>query len=90
VIVIVCAVLLRRSAEDARQKVLARLDDDRIRLHSRDQSAAQVDAMAARVNAVRTGAFAPYSQQPIVRALAATLTALGGPALLDYLYIGGI
>jgi hypothetical protein len=85
-IVVVCAVLLRRGAESVRDRILQLLGDELIRLKGQSEAAAaQVDALIARVRSVRAGAFAPYSQQPIVRAFLLPATTLGGPALLDYL-----
>ena len=80
-----CAVLLRASAEDARRRVLSLLDDDLIRLKgSEGRTGAQIEAMIARVKALHDGAFAPYSQQPLFRALLLPLSTFGGTALLDY------
>ncbi len=89
-IVIVCAVLLRRTAERTRERVLELLNDDLIRVKGHDENAVpQLEAMIARVRRLRTGALAPYSQQPIVHAALATFTTLGGPALLDYFGVVG-
>jgi hypothetical protein len=80
-----CAVLLRNSAEDARRKVLKLLDDDLIRLKGDEgRTGQQIEAMIAQVRALNEGAFAPFSQQPVFRALLLPLSTFGGSALLDY------
>ena len=38
---------------------------------------------------LREGAFSPYSQQPVVRAMLLPLGSLGGTALLEYLLVPG-
>ena len=43
----------------------------------------------ARVEDLREGAFSPYSQQPVVRAMLLPLGSLGGTALLEYLLVPG-
>ena len=81
-----CAILLRRSAEEARQKVLKMLSDDLIRLKGDEgRTGQQIEAMIAQVRALHEGAFAPFSQQPFFRALLLPLSTFGGSALLDWL-----
>jgi hypothetical protein len=42
-----------------------------------------------RVDELREGAFSPFSQQPMVRAMLLPLGSLGGTALLQYLFLPG-
>lgn len=85
-IVVGCAIMLRQSAEAARADALRLLHVDHIRLQGVDsETARQVESLIARVEAMRIGAFAPYTQQPILRALLLPLSTFGGTALLDYL-----
>jgi hypothetical protein len=41
--------------------------------------------MINQIGAFKSGAFAPYSQQPFLRALLLPLGSYGGSALLEYL-----
>jgi hypothetical protein len=93
VIVIGCGIMLRQSAEDLRRRAIRRLSERRIGLLGQDdaarRTAGQVDLMITQIKAIDTGAFAPYSQQPIVRALLLPLSSYGGAALVEYLSIAG-
>lgn len=42
--------------------------------------------MLAEIRALREGAFAPLTQQPLVRALLLPLSGAGGLGLLEYLF----
>ena len=95
-IVILCAILVRMAAENVRERILEILGEDLVRakglkeaqavlLHKKPDLVPQIEALLTRVRSVHTGAFAPYSQQPIVRALLLPLTTFGGPAVLEYL-----
>lgn len=84
-IVSICAVMLRISAERARRKVLDLLGAILLLLKGReDKTAAQVELLMANIRGFREGAFAPYSQQPIFRALLLPLSTFGGSALFDW------
>ncbi len=93
-IVMVCAILLRSGAEGLRQKAIWRLTNARIQLNGMDEAgrrtAGQLDVMIDQIRAFRSGAFAPYSQQPLVRALLLPLTSYGGAALVEYLSIANL
>ena len=81
-----CAILLRESAESARRKVLKLLNDDLIRLKGNEgRTGQQIEAIIAQVRDLHEGAFAPYSAQPLFRALLLPLSTFGGSALLDWL-----
>jgi len=43
--------------------------------------------MLRRVEELRDGAFSPFSQQPLVRAMLLPLGSFGGTALLEYLIL---
>jgi hypothetical protein len=90
-IVIVCAYLLRSGAEDLRRKGVERLEMARLRLLGPDEADRQVASklavMIEDMQAFRVGAFASYSQQPLVRALLLPLTTYGGAALAEYFSI---
>jgi hypothetical protein len=90
-IVMACAILLRMAAERLRRRAIWRLTNSKVKLKSQggegSRVADQIELMITQIRAFDTGAFAPYSQQPIVRALLLPLTSYGGAALLDYLSI---
>jgi len=86
-----CAIVLRSGAEMLRRAAIWRLTNAQVLLKGQDDKARhtadQIDVMIAQIRAFDTGAFAPYSQQPLVRALMLPLTSYGGAALVDYLSI---
>ena len=90
-IVVGCAIALRRAAERLRATAIWRLNNAVLQLDGMGdagrQTAAQLQAMIGQVRAFHDGAFAPYSQQPLVRALLLPLTSYGGSALVEYLSI---
>ena len=45
----------------------------------------QLELLLRRIEELREGAFSPFSQQPVVRAMLLPLGSLGGTALLGYL-----
>ena len=87
-IVTACAVALRLSAEATRAEARRRLTE---RLFiakgqtSGAQYASQLELLLRRIEELREGAFSPFSQQPVVRAMLLPLGSLGGTALLGYL-----
>jgi hypothetical protein len=89
--VICAAVMLRRVAESWRSDVLFRLDDERLcalGTPGASQQVAQLECLSERVGALADGAFAPYSQQPLVRAVLVPAITYGATAGLQYLHIG--
>ena len=89
-IVIGCAIALRAGAESLRRAAIWRLTNAKILLSKDDvgkHTANQIDVMIGQIRAFNTGAFAPYSQQPLVRALLLPLTSFGGSTLVEYLSI---
>ena len=49
------------------------------------QLAGQLELLSRRIEELREGAFSPFSQQPVVRAMLLPLGSLGGTALLSYI-----
>lgn len=91
-IVFVCAVLLRTSAEVFRRKAIWRLTNHIICLKSNRSAdgaplAEQLEVLIQQMRAFRGGAFAPYTQQPAVRALLLPLGSFGGAALIEYMTV---
>ncbi len=88
-----CAIALRLSAEALRARALRRLND-RIMAARQSQDgerlAGQLELLLRRVEELRDGAFTPFSQQPVVRAMLLPLGSFGGTALLEYLLLPGL
>ena len=81
-----------RRAEAARETARRRLRDqitEARSLQDGGQLAGQLELLLRRVEELREGAFSPYSQQPVVRAMLLPLGSLGGTALLEYLLVPG-
>jgi hypothetical protein len=88
--VIASAVALRRSAEFWRGKVRHQLEDERLRAQgsANDRSATQLDSLLERVKSLNEGAFAPYSEQPIVRAVLVPAITYGATLGLQRTHLG--
>jgi hypothetical protein len=91
-IVIACAVALRMSAEATRAEARRRLNERLVRAKGADNGAlaSQLELVMLRIEELREGAFSPFSQQPVVRAMLLPLGGLGGTALLNYLLVPGL
>jgi hypothetical protein len=93
-ILVAAALLLRASAESLKGSALTRLENYRIRaLTPRDPKsteASQLDHLIARVDALGKGAFAPYSQQPLIKAILLPAATYGANLLLQYLNSAGL
>jgi hypothetical protein len=87
-----CAVALRWSAEASRAKARRRINGRLMvaRKSSDDGLADQLEMLLRRVEELHDGAFSPFSQQPVVRAMVLPLGSLGGSALLEYLLLPGL
>jgi hypothetical protein len=91
-IITACAVVLRWTAEESRAKARRRLSQEIIvarNLNDGGHRAGQLEVLLRRVEELREGAFSPFSQQPMVRAMLLPLGSLGGTALLEYLLLPG-
>jgi hypothetical protein len=91
-IVVGCVVALRRAAEDSRARALHRLHEKIIlakRTANGTRRADQLSALAQRIEDLRDGAFSPFSQQPLIRAMLLPLGSFGGVALLEYFLLPG-
>jgi hypothetical protein len=89
--VVGAAVMLRGVAEAWRSDVIFRLDDARLfalrTLGERTAQVTQLDRLSERVRSLSEGAFAPYSQQPLVRAVLVPAITYGATVGLQYLHI---
>jgi hypothetical protein len=90
-VVVGAAVMLRRVLESRRNDVLFKLEDARLSgldpSGERKAGVAQLDRLSERVASLRDGAFAPYSQQPMVRAVLVPALTYGATAGLQFLHI---
>jgi hypothetical protein len=88
-----CAVALHWSAETSRDQARTRLNDEIVKalsLEDEGRLANQLQMMLRRVDGLRDGAFSPFSQQPLVRAILLPLGGFGGSTLLEYLSASGL
>jgi len=85
--VIGSAVALRTAAESLRRCIRRNIEDDRLRAPNAPL-AAQLQLLLDRIDALRQGAFAPYSEQPIVRAVLVPAATYGATVGLQYLHLG--
>jgi hypothetical protein len=85
-IVIACAVALRLSAEATRTEARRRLTQQLLfaKGQNKGAQASQLELLIHRIEELRDGAFSPFSQQPVVRAMLLPLGGFGGSALLSY------
>ena len=91
-IVVACAVALRLAAEKSRDEALRRLHESIIlakQSEKKTRRADQLSALAQRIEDLHDGAFSPFSQQPLIRAMLLPLGSFGGVALLEYLMLPG-
>jgi hypothetical protein len=92
-ILVGCAIALHWSAEMSRTQARTDLNDEIVKamsLKDEGRRANQLQMMLRRVNELREGAFSPFSQQPLVRAILLPLGGLGGSTLLEYLSSSGL
>ena len=87
-IVLGCVLALRRSAEASRKQTVERLRNAVLRARGdKDLAglAAQLDLLRERAERLSEGALAPFSRQPLLRAVLLPLLTFGGSSLFDYL-----
>ena len=84
---IFAALVLRRTAEGARRGALRRLKDDRLKCRAANDKACVdfLNNIIKEIDELKEGAFAPISQQPVLRAILVPLGGLGTAAALELL-----
>lgn len=86
------AVLLRRACETLRREAMDGLEDERMRvLGSSAQpltATVQLDHLLDRIVNLRDGSFAPYSEQPVVRAFLVPVVTFAATSGIQYLRPG--
>ena len=94
-VVLGCVVALRRVAETSRAHALADIDDALLRANADRPAGAptatpQLELLRRHIEQLHEGAFAPWSQQPLLKALLLPFATFGGTALLDYLALANV
>ncbi len=92
-IVLACAFALRHAAETSRQQALERLQDKILKTKGEKDSGGlvgQLELLRQRIQNLREGAFAPYSQQPLLKAVLLPLMTVGGSSLFEYLTLANL
>ena len=103
-VAVLCAAALRKAAESARANALAEIDKALLRANGRQECAPGAAAEGARCAPtprqlellrdyaanLRRGAFARWSQQPVLKALLLPFATVGGSTLLDYLSLANL
>jgi hypothetical protein len=87
-----CAFKLRDVAERARGMALERFTHLLVRAKGQVGAptiASQIEIMTREIESLRRGAFAPLTEQPVVRALLLPISSAGGLTLFRYLGWGG-
>ena len=79
-----CAVVLRYSAEGSRRLAMDQLRNEITALGA-DAQAQRLTQLLDRMGQLHEGAFAPFWQQPLLKAVLLPFATLGGTSLLDYL-----
>jgi hypothetical protein len=91
VVVLAAAAWLRKSAETLRNGTLSWLEGARGCVGAGHQAGAMeaLDRLIARVRGLDEGALAPYSQQPLVKALIVPAASYAGGLILQYFHLPG-
>lgn len=87
-----CAFKLRGVAEGARNLALERFAHLLVKAKGQAGAStigAQIEVMTREIQSLRRGAFAPFTEQPVVRALLLPISSAGGLTLFRYLGWGG-
>ncbi len=85
VLVVIAALRMRYSAEKVRQISIKDLSTRRLELQARgrEELVRQIDTMLRDIQEIKTGTFAPLSQQPLIKAILTLAGSLSGIALLE-------
>jgi hypothetical protein len=93
-IVLASAVGLRWAAERSRAKAIEDVKEAilqaRAPSHPPQYQPEQLELLQRRIEELNTGAFAPFSQQPLLKAVLLPFAAVGGTTLMEYLALANI
>jgi hypothetical protein len=96
IVSMVSAWFLRRAAEKTRRAALEDIEKALLRAKALPEDTAppptprQLELMRDQAASLRDGAFAPYSQQPVLKALMIPFATVGGSSLLEYLQLANM
>ncbi|MFM2119581.1 MAG: hypothetical protein RL722_1049 [Pseudomonadota bacterium] len=96
-IVLGCVVALRQAAEASRSAALKAVSEAQMRAQvpgyqpgTGAASSEQLDLLHERITDLKAGAFAPFSQQPLLKAVLLPFATVGGTSLLDLMAMARI
>jgi hypothetical protein len=101
-VAVACAWALRRAAEATRRQALDEIDRALLRANGQPgcgeenrsgpcaPTARQLELLRDHAARLQRGAFAPYSQQPVLKALLLPFATVGGSTLLEYLSLANL
>jgi len=101
-VAVACAWALRRAAEATRRQALDEIDRALLRANGEPgcgeedragpcaPTARQLELLREQAARLQRGAFAPYSQQPVLKALLLPFATVGGSTLLEYLSLANL
>ncbi|MGY4829860.1 hypothetical protein ACVNIS_14925 [Sphaerotilaceae bacterium SBD11-9] len=93
-VVLVCIVALRLAAENSRAHALTDVKEALLRAQARgavgEPAPEQLKLLQGHIEGLRDGAFAPFAQQPLLKALVMPFATWGGTTLLDYMAMASI
>lgn len=86
-IMLACAISLRIAAEASRRHGIEAMRNASLLARGKGETAlaSQLDVLRERMERLDEGAFAPFSRQPLLRAILLPLLTVGGTSLFDYL-----
>ncbi|HSD37774.1 MAG TPA: hypothetical protein VLC92_09705 [Rhodocyclaceae bacterium] len=86
-ILFLAALGLRRTAERARSSAIVRIDEYLLSKSTIENTTflKQLQTMREQILKLNNGAFSPYSEQPMVKAIMMSLTGIGGTAIANVL-----
>jgi hypothetical protein len=83
-----CAIMLRLAAENFRKKALDHLNINLLRLKGLGSDmhpvAEQLELVVQKIETIREGAFAPFAQQPLVKAIITMTGGFSGFTLVEH------
>ncbi|MBB3176502.1 hypothetical protein [Variovorax sp. Sphag1AA] len=93
-----CAVALRLAAEDSHEHALDRVKDEILCASASRPTGSpapaptleQLKLLQSRIEGLHEGAFAPFWQQPLLKAVLLPFATLGGSTLLDYMALANL
>lgn len=95
-VAVACAVLLRRAAEASRAQAITHIQDALMRLNATSDATnaeampRQLELLRTRIENLQEGAFAPFWQQPLLKAVLLPFATLGGTSVLEAMRLANL